>query len=163
MHQDTDAPLHEERITTVREGSNLHPSSSCVVSGEMRKQVTDGTRSSGFPVLVSMSVQEMVNVAQKIENTVLLVIREEPNLRLELYLRDVTDAVTQVLPVDEVSKSFLEMVKVAQKPENAAQLVIGLAFDSAMMDADHDALSCHWKHTARSRMRVMGDGLSRCR
>ena len=66
-------------------------------------------------------------------------------------------------PVDEVSKSFLEMFEVAQKPENAAQLVVGLAFDSAMKDADHDALSCHWKRTARLRMRVMGDCVSRCR
>ena len=53
--------------------------------------------------------------------------------------RDVTDVIPK-LPVDEVSKSFLEMVTGAQKLENAVQLVIGLGFDSAMKDADHDAV-----------------------
>ena len=53
-------------------------------------------------------------------------------------------------------RDFLEVVKVAQKLVNAVQLVIGLGNDSAMKDADHDALSCPWKHTARLRMRVNG-------
>ena len=51
-------------------------------------------------------------------------IREEPNLRLEFYLRDVTDAVTLETSCSrsvEVSKGFLEMVKDVQK-----------LFDSAM-------------------------------
>ena len=45
--------------------------------------------------------------------------------------RDVTHAVTLVLPVDEASKSFLEVVTGAQKLVDAVQLVAGLAFDSA--------------------------------
>ena len=92
---------------------------------------------------------------QKINNTVQLVVREKQNLRREFHLRDVTDAVTLELPVDEVSKSFLEVVSVAQKLVNAVQLVIGLGFDAAMKDADHE-LSCLWRHTALLRMRVNG-------
>ena len=43
-----------------------------------------------------MSSQEVVKLAQKIKNTVQLVICEEPNLRLEFCQRDVID-VTRTL------------------------------------------------------------------
>merc|ERR1712136_735327 len=72
-----------------------------------------------------------------------IAVREEPNLHLEFYQRDVTDGMRSPwnLPVDVVSKSFQEVVKVAQKLESKVQPVIGLGFhSSAMEDVDHDAL-----------------------
>ena len=84
--------MHEERVAAVREEPNLHLS-----SASERLPLEHGHP--GFRVLVvSNSFQEMVKIAQKIENTVLPFIREEPNVRLKFYLRDVTDAVTLVLP-----------------------------------------------------------------
>ena len=58
-----------------------------------------------------------------------LVIQEEPNMRLEFYLRDDTDG--RRAPwnfLDEVSKNFLEVVKVALKRVITKQLFIGLGF-----------------------------------
>ena len=79
---------------------------------------------------------------QKIKDTVQPVFREEKNLRLEFYLRDVTVAVTLGTSCSrgvEVSKSFLEVVKVARKRVNVVQRVIRLGFNSAMKDADRNA------------------------
>jgi hypothetical protein len=72
-----------------------------------------------------------------------IAVREEPNLHLEFYQRDVTDGMRSPwkLPVDVVSKSFQEVVKVAQKLENTVQPVIGLGFHSSSLeDVNHDAL-----------------------
>merc|ERR1712135_273167 len=72
-----------------------------------------------------------------------IAVREEPNLHLEFYQRDVTDGMRSPwkLPVDVVSKSFQEVVKVAQKIENTMQPVIGLGFHSSSLeDVNHDAL-----------------------
>ena len=72
--------------------------------------------------------------AKKIKNTMQLVIREEPNLRLQFFEKSM-DTVTPEVLDDEVSQSFLEVVTCAPKLVNAVQIVSGL--------------SCHWKHTAR--------------
>ena len=47
---------------------------------------------------------------------------------------------TLELLVDELSKNFMEVVKGPQKFVNTMKLVVGLGFDSAMKDVDHDAL-----------------------
>ena len=108
-----------------------------------QQDASDGMRSPW--ISCSRGVEEVSGggqSAQKIKNTVQPVFREEPNLRLEFYLRDVTVAVTLETSCSrgvEVSKSFLEVVKVARKRVNVVQRVIRLGFDSAMKDADRDA------------------------
>ena len=130
------ARLHEERVIAVRDEPKLRPEF-------CQQDATDGIRSPW--ISCSRGVEEFSGgsqSAQKIKNTVQPVFREEPNLRLEFYLRDVTVAVTLETSCSrgvEVSKSFLEVVKVARKRVNVVQRVIRLGFDSAMKDADRDA------------------------
>ena len=70
----------------------------------------------------------------------IVAVREEPNLHLELYQRDVTEGMRSPwkLPVDAVSKCFQDVVQVAQKLENTVQLVVGFGFHSAIDDVVQD-------------------------
>ena len=85
MTPDTCAPSHElvelqrarKRICTQSSASKMAP----MECGHP-----------GFSVLLMLkSSQEVVKSAQKIKNTVQLVVREEPILRFEFRQRDVTD------------------------------------------------------------------------
>ena len=65
---------------------------------------------------------------------------------LEFYHRGVTDGMTSPWSFlwMRCQRVFWRWPKGARILENTVQLVIGLGFDSAMKDADHDAL---WKHS----------------
>ena len=69
--------------------------------------------------------------------------REEPNLHLEFFLRDVTGRMRSPsnLPVDVVSKRSQEVITVAKEIENTVQPVIWLGFhSSAIENVGHEAL-----------------------
>ena len=107
------------------------------------------------------------NTGAALHDERVIAVREEPNLHLEFYQRDVTAGIRSPwkLPPDAVSKSSQESITVAKKLESEVQPVIGLGFhSSAIEDVDHEALHGFCKRgspTWSSRAELFGDGLRR--
>ena len=72
-----------------------------------------------------LALLERGSASRRSRAVCVIVVREKPNLHLELYQLDVTDEMRSPwkLPVDVVSKGFQEMINIVQKLDNSMQLV----------------------------------------